>query len=81
MRSNILFLLEIECIQSCLMAEVKDSSWLWRFCYGHLSFWRFEDTPTEKHGHRSKTSNFLLKSMKNVLLANKLDLNFPNEKS
>ncbi|XP_055806898.1 uncharacterized protein LOC129875636 [Solanum dulcamara] len=36
--SNRLFSLKIDDIQSCLMAEVKDSSWLWHFRYGHLSF-------------------------------------------
>ena len=33
-----LFPLKIESVQSCLVAEVKDPSWLWHFCYGHLSF-------------------------------------------
>ena len=32
------FPLKIESVQSCLMAEVKDPSWLWHFRYGHLSF-------------------------------------------
>lgn len=38
MNSNRLFPLKIENIQSCLMAEKKDPSWLWHFRYGHLSF-------------------------------------------
>ncbi|KAH0707987.1 hypothetical protein KY289_013063 [Solanum tuberosum] len=38
MSSNRLFPLRIDSIQSCLMAEVKDSSLLWHFRYGHLSF-------------------------------------------
>ena len=38
MSSNWLFPLKIECVQSCLVAEIKDPSWLWHFCYGHLSF-------------------------------------------
>ncbi|KAJ7980886.1 Retrovirus-related Pol polyprotein from transposon TNT 1-94 [Quillaja saponaria] len=38
MGSNRLFPLKIDSIRSCLMAEVKDPSWLWHFCYGHLSF-------------------------------------------
>ena len=38
MSSNRLFPLKITSVQSCLVAEVKDSSWLWHFCYGHLSF-------------------------------------------
>ncbi|KAK3003670.1 hypothetical protein RJ639_018271 [Escallonia herrerae] len=38
MSSNRLFPLKIESVQSCLMTEVKDSSWLWHFRYGHLSF-------------------------------------------
>ncbi|KAK3013786.1 hypothetical protein RJ639_010145 [Escallonia herrerae] len=38
MSSNRLFLLKIESVQSCLMTEVNDSSWLWHFRYGHLSF-------------------------------------------
>lgn len=38
MNSNRLFPLRIDSSQSCLMAEVKDSSWLWHFRYGHLSF-------------------------------------------
>lgn len=36
--SNQFFPLKIASIQSCLMAEVKDPSWLWHFCYGYLSF-------------------------------------------
>ncbi|KAK3012760.1 hypothetical protein RJ639_008108 [Escallonia herrerae] len=38
MSSNRLFPLKIESVQSCLMTEVKDSSWLWHFRFGHLSF-------------------------------------------
>ncbi|XP_019257647.1 PREDICTED: uncharacterized protein LOC109235854 [Nicotiana attenuata] len=38
MSSNRLFPIKIDNIQSCLMTEVKDPSWLWHFCYGHLSF-------------------------------------------
>ena len=38
MGSNRLFPLKIESIQSCLMVEVKDPSWLWHFRYGYLSF-------------------------------------------
>ena len=38
MSSNRLFPLKIETIQSCLVAEIKDPSWLWHFRYGHLSF-------------------------------------------
>ena len=30
--------LRLYSIQTCLMAEVKDPSWLWHFLYGHLSF-------------------------------------------
>jgi len=35
---NRLFPLKIKSIQFCLMAEVKDPSWLWHFRYGPLSF-------------------------------------------
>ena len=38
MNSNKLFPLKINSAQSCLMVEVKDLSWLWHFCYGHLNF-------------------------------------------
>nr|XP_016495311.1 PREDICTED: uncharacterized protein LOC107814410 [Nicotiana tabacum] len=38
MSSNRLFSIMIDSMQSCLMTEVKDPSWLWHFCYGHLSF-------------------------------------------
>ena len=38
MSLNRLFPLKIISVQSCLVAKVKDSSWLWRFRYGHLSF-------------------------------------------
>ena len=38
MSSNRLFPLKITSVQSCLVAKVKDSSWLWHFRYGHLSF-------------------------------------------
>ena len=38
MSLNRLFPLKIISVQSCLAAKVKDSSWLWRFRYGHLSF-------------------------------------------
>ncbi|XP_019248366.1 PREDICTED: uncharacterized protein LOC109227623 [Nicotiana attenuata] len=38
MSSNRLFPIKIDSIQSCLMTEVKDPSWLWHFRYGHLSF-------------------------------------------
>ena len=38
MRSNRSLPLKVESIQSCLMAEMKDPSWLWHFRYGHLSF-------------------------------------------
>ena len=38
MSSNRLFPLKITSVQYCLVTEVKDSSWLWHFCYGHLSF-------------------------------------------
>lgn len=30
--------MKTESVQSCLVTEVKDSSWLWHFRYGHLSF-------------------------------------------
>ena len=33
MGSNRLFTLKIESVQSCLMVEVKDPSWLWHFRY------------------------------------------------
>ncbi|KAL3507598.1 hypothetical protein ACH5RR_032980 [Cinchona calisaya] len=36
--TNRLFPLKIETIQSYLMDEVKDPSWLWHFRYDHLSF-------------------------------------------
>ena len=36
--SNRLFPLKIESVQSCLVAAVKDPSWLWHFRYGHLSY-------------------------------------------
>jgi len=38
MSSNRLFPLKIESIHSCLMAKIKDPSWLWHFRYVHLSF-------------------------------------------
>lgn len=38
MSSNRLFPMKIESIQSCLMSETRDLSWLWHFRYGHLSF-------------------------------------------
>ena len=38
MSSNRLCPLKIESIQSFLMSEMKDPSWLWHFHYGHLSF-------------------------------------------
>jgi len=38
MSSNRLFPLKIITSQPCLMAEIKDSSWLWHFRYGHLNF-------------------------------------------
>ncbi|KAA3487271.1 Retrovirus-related Pol polyprotein from transposon TNT 1-94 [Gossypium australe] len=38
MSQNKLFPLKIKAIQSCLMAEVKDSLWQWHFLYGHLNF-------------------------------------------
>jgi hypothetical protein len=38
MSSNRLFPLKIITSQPCLMAEIKDSSWLWYFRYGHLNF-------------------------------------------
>ncbi|KAL5823159.1 hypothetical protein ACOSQ4_021059 [Xanthoceras sorbifolium] len=36
--SKQLFPLLIENVQTCLMVRVNDPSWLWYFCYGHLSF-------------------------------------------
>jgi len=38
MSSNRLFPLKIITSQPCLMAEIKDLSWLWHFRYGHLNF-------------------------------------------
>nr|CAN76821.1 hypothetical protein VITISV_017285 [Vitis vinifera] len=38
MGSNRLFPLKIDSVQSFLMAEVKDLSWLWHLRYGHLNF-------------------------------------------
>ena len=38
MASNRLFPLKIDSVQSFLMAEVKDLSWLWHLRYGHLNF-------------------------------------------
>ncbi|RVW86250.1 Retrovirus-related Pol polyprotein from transposon TNT 1-94 [Vitis vinifera] len=38
MASNKLFPLKIDSVQSFLMAEVKDLSWLWHLRYGHLNF-------------------------------------------
>jgi len=38
MSSNRLFPLKIITSQPCLMAEIKDSSWLWHFRYDHLNF-------------------------------------------
>jgi len=38
MSSNRLFSLKIITSQPCLMAEIKDPSWLWHFRYGHLNF-------------------------------------------
>ncbi|KAL5748418.1 hypothetical protein ACOSQ2_025715 [Xanthoceras sorbifolium] len=38
MSSNRLFPLQIENVQTCLMARVNDPSWLWHFRYGHLNF-------------------------------------------
>lgn len=38
MSSNRLFPLKSKSAQSCLMAQVKDFTWLWIFCYGHLNF-------------------------------------------
>ncbi|KAK3013886.1 hypothetical protein RJ639_009283 [Escallonia herrerae] len=48
MSSNRLFPLKIKSVQSCLMIEVKDSSWLWHFRYGHLSFGGLK-TPQQKN--------------------------------
>ncbi|KAF2287587.1 hypothetical protein GH714_001413 [Hevea brasiliensis] len=45
---NRLFPLKIETVRSCLVAEVKDPSWLWHFRYGHLSFGGLK-TPQEKN--------------------------------
>ncbi|XP_022862718.1 uncharacterized protein LOC111382919 [Olea europaea var. sylvestris] len=42
MSSKRMFPLKIESVQSYLVAEVKDSSWLWHFRYGHLSFGRLK---------------------------------------
>ena len=42
MSSNKLFPLKVENVQSCLVAEVKDPSWLWHFHSGHLSFGRLK---------------------------------------
>ncbi|PHT31959.1 hypothetical protein CQW23_28296 [Capsicum baccatum] len=38
MNSKMLFPLNIESIQSCLKAKVKDPLWMWHFRYGHLGF-------------------------------------------
>ncbi|XP_042972785.1 uncharacterized protein LOC122304591 [Carya illinoinensis] len=38
MSSNRLFPLEIKSVQSCLVADIKDPSWLWHFRYDYLSF-------------------------------------------
>ncbi|KAF2287565.1 hypothetical protein GH714_001327 [Hevea brasiliensis] len=45
---NRLFPLKIETVRSCLVAEVKDPSWLWHFRYGHLSFGGLK-TPQQKN--------------------------------
>ena len=42
MDSNRLFPMKIDASQSCLMAEVKDTSWLWHFHYSHLNFSRLK---------------------------------------
>ena len=38
MSGNRLFPLKIESTRYCLLADVKDPSWLWHFRYGHLNF-------------------------------------------
>jgi hypothetical protein len=38
MNSNRLFPLKIRTSQPCLIAEIKDPSWLWHFWYDHLNF-------------------------------------------
>lgn len=38
MSSNMLFSMKIQRMSSCLLIELKDSTWLWHYRYGHLSF-------------------------------------------
>lgn len=38
MSSNRLFPLKIQDVETCLIARIKDPSWLWHFRYGHLNF-------------------------------------------
>ncbi|RVW34899.1 hypothetical protein CK203_113020 [Vitis vinifera] len=78
MSSNRLFPLKITSVQSCLVAEVKDYSWLWHFCYDHLSFGGLK-TLQQKNMVAGLFLRlvFLPKFVKNVLLANNIVPNFP----
>ena len=76
MTSNRLFPLKIESTQPCLMAEIKNPSWLWHFRYGHLSFGGL--TTLEKKNTVSGLPQIVTPSQvcENVLLANNIILNF-----
>ncbi|RVW73046.1 Retrovirus-related Pol polyprotein from transposon RE1 [Vitis vinifera] len=65
MGSNRLFPLKIESVQSFLMAEVKDLSWLWHFRCGHLNF-VCEECVVGKQ-HRSQFPQGKSRRAKNVL--------------
>ena len=77
MSSNRLFPLKITSVQSCLVAEVKDSSWLWHFRYGHLSFGGMKTLQQKNMVTGLLRLVFLPKFVKNVLLANNIIPNFP----
>ena len=78
MSSNRLFPLKITSVQSCLVAEVKDSSWLWHFRYDHLSFGGLK-TLQQKNMVAGLFLRlvFLPKFVKNVLFINNIVPNFP----
>ena len=77
MSSNRLFPLKITSVQSCLVAKVKDSSWLWHFRYGHLSFGGMKTLQQKNMVTGLLRLVFLPKFVKNVLLANNIIPNFP----
>ena len=77
MSSYRLFPLKITSVQYCLVTEVKDSSWLWHFCYGHLSFGGLKTLQQKNMVTGLLRLVFLPKFVKNVLLANNIIPNFP----